>query len=375
MSETLLQVRDLSVGFPSEDGMVHAVRNLSFDLSPREVLGIVGESGSGKSVSSMAILGLLPKSAKVTGSIKYNGSELVGLSYKKMMPVRGSEISMIFQDPMTALNPVHKVGYQLAEAYLAHHKKASKKEAWAKAVDALTKVGIPQPDRRASQFPHEFSGGMRQRVVIAMAIINDPKLIIADEPTTALDVTVQAQVLEQLVEIKEATNAAILMITHDLGVIAGIADRVQVMYAGTVVESGPVEKIFATPMMPYTVGLLGSLPDPSELGEKLTPIQGTPPSLVNLPTGCTFAPRCPLASAECETGEPPLVVSDEGDHSTRCVRWEFLASLEEPKKLFLHKEIGVLVDEVVVDEEIEEILEQATTELAVPTTSTEGDEK
>ncbi|MDT7789977.1 MAG: glutathione transport system ATP-binding protein, partial [Pseudonocardiales bacterium] len=228
----LLSVKDLSVTFPTDDGDVRAVRNVSFDLNSGDVLGIVGESGSGKSVSSMAIMGLLPKNAIIDGSIRYRGEELNGRTYKQMQPFRSKHISMIFQDPMTSLNPVYTVGWQLAETYRAHHD-VSKKAAWAKAIESLELVGIPQPDKRASQYPHEFSGGMRQRVVIAMAIINDPSVIIADEPTTALDVTVQAQILDTMLRIQTETDAAIVMITHDLGVVAGMVNRVQVMYGGT----------------------------------------------------------------------------------------------------------------------------------------------
>ncbi|GAA3432124.1 ABC transporter ATP-binding protein [Kutzneria kofuensis] len=361
-NEPLLRVSDLTVEFPTDDGVVHAVRDLSFELKPREVLGVVGESGSGKSVSSMAILGLLPKTARVSGSIAYRGQELNGLSYNEMRKFRGNSVSMIFQDPMTSLNPVFTVGAQLAEAYLEHHK-VSKKAAWAKAVEALEQVGIPQPDRRAKQYPHEFSGGMRQRVVIAMAIINDPDVIIADEPTTALDVTVQAQILETLLRIRDETNAAIIMITHDLGVVAGMVDKVQVMYAGTVVESGSVDEVFETPRMPYTVGLLGSNPDPSLIGQRLTPITGAPPSLVNLPSGCAFSPRCPLVAPVCHESEPELVEAGGGAtaHLTRCHRWNDLAGYEDPKKLFARKEIGaeepiaaLMIDnpEVVVEEHL-----------------------
>ncbi|HVH24602.1 MAG TPA: ABC transporter ATP-binding protein, partial [Pseudonocardia sp.] len=261
----LLTVSDLSVDFPTEDGVVHAVRHVSFEVRPGEVLGIVGESGCGKSVSAQAIMGLLPRTAEVAGSIRFRGRELVGLAEKDWEAVRGDDIGMIFQDPMSSLNPVYTVGWQLAEAYLAHHE-VSRKAAAARAVEALAQVGIPQPDRRAQQYPHEYSGGMRQRAMIAMAIINDPDLIIADEPTTALDVTVQAQILETLLKVQDDTGAAIMMITHDLGVVAGIAARVQVMYGGTVVESGPVEDIFTEPRMPYTIGLLGSVPNPELLG-------------------------------------------------------------------------------------------------------------
>ncbi len=355
-TEHLLDVQDLSVDFKTEDGVVHAVRNVSFSLAQREVLGIVGESGSGKSVSSMALMGLLPRTAKVTGSITFQGEELVGLTYKQMRAYRGNKIAMIFQDPMTSLNPVFTVGYQLAEAYKAHHN-VSKAAAWAKAVETLALVGIPQPDRRAKQFPHEFSGGMRQRAVIGMSIINDPELIIADEPTTALDVTVQAQILETLLEIRDETNAAIMMITHDLGVVAGMVDRVQVMYGGTIVETGGVNEVFETPRMPYTVGLLGSIPNPAQLGRRLTPIKGAPPSLMNLPSGCSFSPRCPLAVDECHDGEPALVDTGAPGHSARCIRWQTLAGIEEPRKLFATEEIGVVENPAALVEELPDIVQ------------------
>jgi peptide/nickel transport system ATP-binding protein len=340
-NEKVLEVEHLSVTFPTDDGDVRAVRDISFSLKPGEVLGVVGESGSGKSVSSTAIMGLLPNTAKIEGSIKYRGRELVGLNYKELQPLRNNGIAMVFQDPMTSLNPVFTVGWQLAEAYRAHHE-VPKKVAWAKAVEALELVGIPQPDKRASQYPHEFSGGMRQRVIIAMAIINDPDVIIADEPTTALDVTVQAQILDTLVRIKDETNAAIMLITHDLGVVAGMVDRVQVMYAGTVVESGSVEEVFEVPRMPYAVGLLGSIPNPAMLGKKLTPIKGAPPSLVNLPQGCSFSPRCPLVIDDCRTAEPTLEPTESPAHTARCIRWRHLATIDSPAKLFATEEIGVI---------------------------------
>nr|WP_083466862.1 ABC transporter ATP-binding protein [Kibdelosporangium sp. MJ126-NF4]CEL19039.1 Oligopeptide transport system permease protein OppB (TC 3.A.1.5.1) [Kibdelosporangium sp. MJ126-NF4]CTQ95159.1 Oligopeptide transport system permease protein OppB (TC 3.A.1.5.1) [Kibdelosporangium sp. MJ126-NF4] len=352
----LLDVADLSVDFNTEDGAVHAVRNVSFSLGQREVLGIVGESGSGKSVSSMAIMGLLPKTATVTGSIKFQGEELVGLTYKQMRGYRGNKIAMIFQDPMTSLNPVFTVGYQLAEAYRAHHN-VSKAAAWSKAVETLALVGIPQPDRRAKQYPHEFSGGMRQRAVIGMSIINDPELIIADEPTTALDVTVQAQILETLLSIRDETNAAIVMITHDLGVVAGMVDRVQVMYGGTIVETGGVHDVFESPRMPYTVGLLGSIPNPAQLGRRLTPIKGAPPSLMNLPSGCVFSPRCPLVTDECQSGEPPLVQTGNNSHSARCIRWEHLAGIDDPRKLFATEEIGVVENPAALVEEAPDLVQ------------------
>jgi len=345
--ERLLTVANLSVDFPTEDGVVHAVRDVSFDLDRREVLGIVGESGSGKSVSSMALMNLLPKTAVVTGSIKFNGRELVGLPYKQLQAVRGNGIAMIFQDPMTSLNPVYTVGWQLAEAYRAHHD-VSKKAATRRAVEALDLVGIPQPDRRVDQYPHEFSGGMRQRAMIAMSIINDPDLIIADEPTTALDVTVQAQILETLLRIRDETQAGIIIITHDLGVVAGMVDRVQVMYGGTVVESGPVTDVFESPRMPYTVGLIGSIPHVGLVGKRLTPIKGAPPSLMNLPAGCSFSPRCPLVADICHEAEPELMTTDRPDHDSRCHRWQDLAAVENPQRLFVREEIGSIEDAAVV---------------------------
>jgi peptide/nickel transport system ATP-binding protein len=299
-----------------------------------EVLGIVGESGCGKSVTAQAVLGLLPRTAAVSGSIRFRGTELVGQSERQLRAVRGNDIGMVFQDPMSSLNPVYTVGWQLAEAYRAHHD-VSRREAAAKAVEALELVGIPQPDRRARAYPHEYSGGMRQRAVIAMAIINGPDLIIADEPTTALDVTVQAQILETLLTVRDETGAAIMMITHDLGVVAGIAARVQVMYGGTVVESGPVEDIFTEPRMPYTVGLLGSVPNPELLGKPLTPINGAPPSLLRLPPGCSFGPRCPLVEPECREAEPALEPAPTPQHTARCRRWPAVSELEQPQQMFL----------------------------------------
>jgi oligopeptide/dipeptide ABC transporter ATP-binding protein len=305
-TDTVLSVRDLTVDFPTGDGVVHAVRGVSYELRPGEVLGIVGESGSGKSVTSMAVMGLLPKTARIHGSVRFREQELLSLTDKEMTRVRGSKIAMIFQDPMTSLNPVYKIGYQLAEAVLAHND-MSKHDARKRAIELLDMVNIPQPDKRVEQYPHEFSGGMRQRVVIAIAMANNPDVIIADEPTTALDVTVQAQVLESLRAAQRETGAAMVLITHDLGVVAGQADRVLVMYAGKPVEIGTVEDIYYNPRMPYTLGLLGSLPrlDQREQ-ERLTPIQGSPPSLVNLPPGCPFTPRCPLAQEICHTREPDL---------------------------------------------------------------------
>jgi oligopeptide/dipeptide ABC transporter ATP-binding protein len=313
----LLTVDNLTVDFPTADGVVHAVRGVSYRLRPGEVLGIVGESGSGKSVSSMAVMGLLPRTAQIKGSIRFRGEELLGLSDNEMMAVRGKKIAMIFQDPMTSLNPVYKIGFQLEEAVLAHND-IPKAEARKRAQELLHIVGIPFPEKRVDQYPHEFSGGMRQRVVIAIAMANNPDIIIADEPTTALDVTVQAQVLEALRAAQRETGAAMVLITHDLGVVAGQADRVLVMYAGKPVEIGSVDDIYYTPRMPYTLGLLGSLPRlDSARSERLTPIQGAPPSLLNLPPGCPFTPRCPMAQPVCSEREPDLLPVGSG-HDSAC---------------------------------------------------------
>ncbi len=316
----LLEVSDLTVSFGSEAGAVRAVRGVSYTVRPGETLAIVGESGSGKSVSSLAVMGLLPSNAVITGSIRFRGTEMLGLSDKKLSRLRGSGISMVFQDPLSALTPVYTIGDQIAEA-VRIHQDVSKRQAHDRAVELLDLVGIPNPRLRSGSFPHEFSGGMRQRAMIAMAIANDPDLIIADEPTTALDVTIQAQVLDVLAKAKEATNAATVLITHDLGVVAGFADRVMVMYAGKAVELATVDDVFYAPRMPYTMGLLGSIPRMDvEEKEPLIPIEGTPPSLVNLPTGCPFRPRCPLAVDACRTTEPPLADTDRPLHQAACHR-------------------------------------------------------
>jgi peptide/nickel transport system ATP-binding protein len=310
----LLEVRNLSVSFPQRGAEpVRAVRDVSYTISEGEFLGIVGESGSGKSVSSLAVMGLLPATAEIEGEILFDGQNLLDLDDRALSRVRGSELAIIFQDPLSALTPVYTVGDQIAEALQLHDSSLSKRTAEARAVELLKIVGIPDPDRRARAFPHEFSGGMRQRAMIAIAIANNPRLIIADEPTTALDVTIQAQVLEVLQEAKRITGAAVSLITHDLGVIAGHADRVAVMYAGKLVETGDVETIFAAPVMPYTVGLLRSVPNIRTAGtERLVPLEGRPPSLAALPRGCPFAARCPAAIDICREIEPPLVPSGEG---------------------------------------------------------------
>jgi oligopeptide/dipeptide ABC transporter ATP-binding protein len=306
MSDASLTVADLTVEFATGQGTVYAVRGISFSLAPREVLGIVGESGSGKSVTALAIMGLLAKNARITGSITFGDRELLGLKEKELAKVRGIGVSMVFQDPMTSLNPVYTVGWQIAEAVRAHQE-VTKEVAIAKAISLLELVGIPNAVDRARNYPHEFSGGMRQRVVIAIAMANSPKVILADEPTTALDVTVQAQVLSTLRTALEETKASLLLITHDLGVIAGLADRVLVMYAGRPVEIGTVEQIFYEPAMPYTHGLLGSLPRLDGAGaERLRQIPGAPPSLTSAPTGCPFAVRCPMRAPICDEVEPHL---------------------------------------------------------------------
>ncbi|MEO3872238.1 ABC transporter ATP-binding protein [Nonomuraea sp. B12E4] len=311
---TVLQVDDLHVSFPTDDGPVRAVRGVSFSLAAGESLGIVGESGSGKSVTSLAIMGLLPINAQVKGEIRFEGRQLLGLTDDEMSDVRGGRIAMIFQDPMTSLNPVYTVGYQVAEAILAHHD-VGEAQARKRAIELLEIVGIPHAEQRVDSFPHELSGGMRQRVVIAIAMTNDPDVIIADEPTTALDVTVQAQILAALERAREETGAALILITHDLGVVAGHTDRVAVMYAGRLVETGTAREVFYRPRMPYTMGLLAGVPRLDRPQRRLTPIAGAPPSLLDLGGGCPFAPRCPLAEAACQE-EPELrVVSPAGQRA------------------------------------------------------------
>ena len=320
--DAVLSVRDLNVRFNTENGVVHAVRGIDFDLLPGRTLGIVGESGSGKSVTSLAIMGLLAPTAEVTGSVRLKGRELLGLSDKAMCEYRGNELAMVFQDPLSSLTPVFTVGTQIIEALTIHNPTMSKKAKEARAVELLAMVGIPSPKDRLKAFPHEFSGGMRQRVMIAIAIANNPRVLIADEPTTALDVTIQAQVLEVLHTAQEETGAAVVMITHDLGVVAGMADDIMVMYAGKPVETGAVDHIYYNPRMPYTMGLLGAVPR-VDVAEKssLVPIEGMPPNLLQAPTGCSFAPRCPLASDACLEGEPGLEpVDGDGLHRAACIK-------------------------------------------------------
>ena len=334
MTTNLIEIRNLSVTFPSEAGVVHAVRDVSLDVRAGEVLGIVGESGSGKTVMSLSIIGLLAESARIAGSIKYNGVNLLSLDDNAMSKFRGKDIAMVFQDPLSALNPVHTIGRQIAEA-LHIHSDMSKDSAQKRAIELLEIVGIPRPAERAQSYAHEFSGGMRQRVMIALAIANQPKVILADEPTTALDVTVQAQILDLLKTARDMTGAAVVLVTHDLGVVAGLADRVAIMYGGKVVEIGNVDDVYASPAMPYTIGLLRSIPriDGAE-SSRLTSIDGAPPSPVTLPAGCAFAPRCPAAAPQCDASVPELVPISS-TRMTACVRQLAIADLQAGGKLFI----------------------------------------
>ncbi|MEB3033856.1 dipeptide ABC transporter ATP-binding protein [[Mycobacterium] nativiensis] len=315
----LLDVTDLAVTFGTGAGAVNAVRGISYQVSPGEVVAMVGESGSGKSAAAMAVMGLLPEHAQVSGSVRLHGTQLIGLSDTAMSKFRGASIGMVFQDPMSALTPVYTVGDQIAEAIEVHQPRFGRAAARRRAVELLELVGINRPAQRARAFPHELSGGERQRVVIAIAIACDPDLLICDEPTTALDVTVQAQILEVLKTARDVTGAGVLIITHDLGVVAEFADRALVMYAGRVVEAAPVEVLYRDRQMPYTVGLLGSVPRlDAEQGTRLVPIPGAPPSLAGIEPGCPFAPRCPLATDECRVREPELLTVGV-DHGAACI--------------------------------------------------------
>jgi len=318
--EPLLSIEDLVVEFKTEDGVVHAVDGVSYELYPGEILGIVGESGSGKSVSTLALLGLIPMPPGkiVSGSAMFKGRDLLKLKKRELRKVRGNEVAMIFQDPMTSLNPVLTVGRQLGEAIKTHFPDEKPDVVKQRVIDLLRLVGVPNPETRYSQYPHEFSGGMRQRAMIAMGMSNSPSLLIADEPTTALDVTIQAQVLEVLKRVQHETEAATILITHDLGIVAEMCDRVLVMYAGHIVESGTVEMIFRSPRHPYTIGLMNSLPKLTEDEEWLEPITGAPPSLINLPPGCPFHPRCFLARERCRQENPPLAPVEGSTHLSAC---------------------------------------------------------
>jgi oligopeptide/dipeptide ABC transporter ATP-binding protein len=338
VAEKLLEVTDLHVQFATEDGVVRAVDGVSFALERGKVLGIVGESGSGKSVTAMTLLGLTRGvNAKFEGAIEYKGEDLLKMSEAELRRFRGNELAMIFQDPMTSMNPVYRIGDQISEA-IRTHEDVSKQTARNRAVQLLRQVGIPEPEERDNDYPHQFSGGMRQRAMIAMALANNPDVLIADEPTTALDVTIQAQIIELIDKLKDDFNSSVILITHDLGVVADIADDIAVMYAGRVVEYGTKRQVFYDPQHPYTWGLLGSIPRlDREKPEKLASIAGAPPSLINLPQGCKFRPRCPHAFSKC-TEHPPLEnrVGDSPPHLDRC--WLTLEQKRSLRDLTIHGE-------------------------------------
>ena len=317
--DAILQVENLTTSFLTSNGEVQAVRGVSFSVGKGEILGIVGESGSGKSVTSMSILRLLADTARIKdGSILFEGEDLTKVSKKKLREIRGNKISMIFQDPMSSLNPLIPVGKQVSEMIKIHHPKMGKEERKAQVMELFAKVRIPEPEKRYHSFPHEFSGGMRQRVMIAMALANKPELLIADEPTTALDVTIQDQILRQLRELDKEYGASIIFITHDLGVVAELCDRVLVMYGGLIMEEALIDDLFERPGHPYTMGLLHSIPDvEQEKSERLEPIPGSPPDMTNPPAGCPFAPRCSYARKVCAGSLPDFVEVGEG-HRTRC---------------------------------------------------------
>jgi oligopeptide/dipeptide ABC transporter ATP-binding protein len=326
----LLAVEGLAVEFPTDDGPLAAVDGVTFRVDEHEVVGMVGESGSGKTVTALALLGLLPKRARVQGSVRLRGEELLGRPERDLERLRGETVAMVFQDALAAFNPVLSVGAQVGEAVAVHHPEVGAAARRDRVVALLELVGIPDPARRAGDYPHQFSGGMRQRAMLAMALANDPALLIADEPTTALDVTLQAQVLDVLERIRERTGTAILLVTHDLGVVAGFAERVLVMYAGRTVEDAPVDDLFAAPRHPYTLGLLASLPrlDRRSRGSPLFRIPGQPPSLVHRPSGCAFHPRCPFRAlpAPCATEVPPPVEVG-AEHHSACHRVELLTDV------------------------------------------------
>jgi peptide/nickel transport system ATP-binding protein len=322
-SAPLLDVRGLTIRFPTSDGIVQAVSDVSFTLRRGETLGIVGESGSGKSVSNLAIMGLLnPARTTIAGEVRFEGRELLTLPPEQMRAIRGKDIAMIFQDPFASLHPMYRVGKQIAEAVLAHAD-VGKQKAWERAVELLDQVGIPNAASRARDYPHQFSGGMRQRAMIAMALVHNPSVLIADEPTTALDVTVQAQILELIDQVKQEFDIGVILVTHDLGVVAETANSVLVMYAGRIMEYGPAAEVFARPQHPYAWGLLDSMPTIDQRLETLVPIEGSPPSLIAPPTGCPFHPRCPYAFAPCSKELPPLKAPVPDSHLDACfLPWE-----------------------------------------------------
>ena len=315
---SLLEVKDLRVSFPTSDGLVKAVRGVSFSVDPGRTFGIVGESGSGKTVLTQTLLGLTP-GAQISGQAIFDGTDLIGLSNEEMREIRGAQIAVIFQDPLTSLHPLYRVGWQIAEMIRAHDKSVTRAQAQERAVELLGRVGIPRPRQRVRDYPHQFSGGMRQRAMIAMALSLEPKLIIADEPTTALDATVQAQILDLLLRLQQDSGTALILITHDLGVVAGIADDVMVMYAGRAAEVASKPDIFYRPHHPYTKGLLESIPNSSAARERLRPITGQPPSLINVPSGCAFHPRCAYVMDRCLSDEPRLTAMPEDPyHRSAC---------------------------------------------------------
>ncbi|TMM03895.1 MAG: ABC transporter ATP-binding protein [Actinobacteria bacterium] len=349
----LLEVRDLVVRFETDDGVVNAVDGVSYSIDEGQALGIVGESGSGKSVSSLTVMGLTrARNTKISGQILFRGKDLAQASDEELRRIRGKEIAMIFQDPLSSLHPFYKVGDQLVEAVRTHNRSASRAQALDRAVEMLGLVGIPDPRRRVDSYPHEFSGGMRQRAMIAMALINDPALLIADEPTTALDVTVQAQILELLARLQREMNTAIVVITHDLGVVAEVTNEISVMYSGRIVERGPTDVIFSGPEHPYTWGLLQSIPRLDlPRGEDLVPISGRPPSLINRPSGCHFHPRCPYVRDAHRRTDPPLEpLPGDSRHAVRCLLasetrralWQALQRGEKPKEA--REDVGLKVD-------------------------------
>ncbi len=341
MAAPLLEVEDLRVHFETDDGLVKAVDGISYSVDRGQTLGIVGESGSGKSVSSLTVMGLTrARNARISGSVRFDGKDLLNASDDEIRSIRGDDVAMIFQDPLSSLHPFYKVGKQIAEAVRAH-REVSKAQAWDRAVEMLGLVGIPEPRRRAESYPHEFSGGMRQRAMIAMALANDPKLLIADEPTTALDVTVQAQILELIERLQSEFDTAVVVITHDLGVVAEMADEIAVMYAGRIVERATADTIFAAPEHPYTWGLLSSIPRlDSPRDEELVPISGRPPSLINLPGGCSFHPRCPYVQESHKRVDPTLDdVPGDANHLVAC-----LLAPEVRRQLWSELRAGVTPD-------------------------------
>jgi peptide/nickel transport system ATP-binding protein len=353
MGSPLLEVTDLRVHFETDDGLVKAVDGISYTVERGQTLGIVGESGSGKSVSSLTVMGLTrARNARISGTVRFDGKDLLTASDEEIRSVRGNDVAMIFQDPLSSLHPFYKVGSQIAEAVRAH-REVSKAQAWDRAVEMLGLVGIPEPRKRADAYPHEFSGGMRQRAMIAMALANDPKLLIADEPTTALDVTVQAQILELIERLQSEFDTAVVVITHDLGVVAEMADEIAVMYAGRIVEKANADTIFSAPEHPYTWGLLSSIPRlDTPRGEELVPIAGRPPSLINLPGGCSFHPRCPYVREAHKRVDPTLdPVPGNPDHGVAC-----LLAPEVRRRLWNELRSGVAPDaarkDVMTEEEV-----------------------